>query len=128
MPAYSDIKVGDIAEKSMDVTEEVVRGFAAISGDYNPVHLDESYATTTVFGHRVAHGIISMALISSIFGTILPGEGTIYLSQTITFHKPIFLNERVTGKVEVKDKNNRSKKIRFLTHVYKADGHIALSG
>jgi 3-hydroxybutyryl-CoA dehydratase len=128
MPVYADIKVGDVAELSMDVTEELVRNFAALSGDYNPVHLDENYASASIFGHRVAHGVISAALISTILGTCLPGEGTIYLSQTLEFRKPVFLNERVTGKVEVKDKNNRSKKIRLLTTVYKSDGQIALSG
>jgi 3-hydroxybutyryl-CoA dehydratase len=110
------------------VTEELVRNFAALSGDFNPVHLDESYATATVFGHRVAHGVISASLISTVLGTCLPGEGTIYLSQTLDFRKPVFLNETITAKVEVKDKNNRAKKIRLLTTVYKADGQIALSG
>ncbi|MDR2421776.1 MAG: MaoC family dehydratase [Deltaproteobacteria bacterium] len=128
MPAYEEIKVGDVAEKSLVVTEQLVRDFAALSGDYNPVHLDEGYATATVFGHRVAHGVISAALLSTVLGTMLPGEGTIYLSQSLEFRKPVFLNENVTAKVEVKDKNNRSKKIRLLTTVYKADGQMALSG
>ncbi|MDR2140783.1 MAG: MaoC family dehydratase [Deltaproteobacteria bacterium] len=128
MPAYEEIKIGDVAEKSLLVSEGVVRDFAALSGDNNPVHLDENYASATIFGHRVAHGVISAALISTVLGTILPGEGTIYLSQTLEFRKPVFLNETVTAKVEVKDKNNRSKKIRLITTVFKADGQIALSG
>jgi 3-hydroxybutyryl-CoA dehydratase len=128
MPSYEEIKPGDVAEKSVVVTEELVRNFANLSGDFNPVHLDENYAQATIFGHRVAHGVISASLISTILGTCLPGEGTIYLSQTLEFRKPVFLNETVTGKVEVKDKNNHSKKIRLLTTVYKADGQIALSG
>ncbi|MDR1086028.1 MAG: MaoC family dehydratase [Deltaproteobacteria bacterium] len=128
MPAYADIKVGDAAEKGMLVTDELVRNFAALSGDFNPVHLDQNYASATVFGHRVAHGVISAALISTVLGTCLPGEGTIYLSQTLNFRKPVFIDEHITAKVEVMDKNNRSKKIRLVTTVYKADGQIALSG
>jgi 3-hydroxybutyryl-CoA dehydratase len=128
MPAYDEIKVGTVAEKSLLVTDELVRSFAALSGDFNPVHLDAGYASSTVFGHRIAHGIISAALISTLLGTILPGEGTIYLSQTLNFRKPVFIDEVITAKAEVMDKNNRSKKIRLITTVYKADGQIALSG
>jgi 3-hydroxybutyryl-CoA dehydratase len=128
MPAYEEIRLGDVAEKSMVVTEELVRDFATLSGDFNRVHLDENYASATIFGHRVAHGVISAALISTVLGTCLPGEGTIYLSQTLEFRKPVFLNETITAKVEVKDKNNRSKKIRLVTTVRKADGQLALSG
>ncbi|MDR1870967.1 MAG: MaoC family dehydratase [Deltaproteobacteria bacterium] len=128
MPSFTEIRIGDVAEKSLLVSEKFVQDFAALTGDDNPVHLDEKYAATSFFGQRVAHGVISASLISTVLGTLLPGEGTIYLSQTLEFRKPVFLNETVTVKVAVKEKNERTKRVKLTTTATKGDGQVVLTG
>jgi acyl dehydratase len=95
------ISVGDTAELSRTITDEDVRAFAELTGDYNPVHLDEAYASRTRFKRRVAHGMMSASLISSVLANKLPGEGTVYLSQSLKFVAPVYLDDTVTARVHV---------------------------
>ena len=96
------LNVGDAAEISKTVTEEDVRVFAELTGDRNPVHLDEEYAAGTRFGRRIAHGMLGASLISAVLANELPGRGTVYLSQTLRFTAPVFLGDTVTARVVVK--------------------------
>jgi 3-hydroxybutyryl-CoA dehydratase len=96
------LSVGDAAEISRTVTEEDVRAFAELTGDHNPVHLDEEYAAGTRFGRRIAHGMLGASLISAVLANELPGRGTVYLSQTLRFTAPVFLGDTVTARVVVK--------------------------
>ncbi len=96
------LSVGDAAEMSKTVTEEDVRVFAELTGDRNPVHLDEEYAAGTRFGRRIAHGMLGASLISAVLANELPGRGTVYLSQTLRFTAPVFLGDTVTARVVVK--------------------------
>jgi 3-hydroxybutyryl-CoA dehydratase len=96
------LSVGDAAEISKTVTEEDVRAFADLTGDRNPVHLDEEYAAGTRFGRRIAHGMLGASLISAVLANELPGRGTVYLSQTLRFTAPVFLGDTVTARVVVK--------------------------
>jgi 3-hydroxybutyryl-CoA dehydratase len=96
------LSVGDAAEVSKIVTEEDVRAFAELTGDRNPVHLDEEYAAGTRFGRRIAHGMLGASLISAVLANELPGRGTVYLSQTLRFTAPVFLGDTVTARVVVK--------------------------
>jgi acyl dehydratase len=96
------LSVGDSAEMSKTVTEEDVRAFAELTGDRNPVHLDEEYAAGTRFGRRIAHGMLGASLISAVLANELPGRGTVYLSQTLRFTAPVFLGDTVTAHVVVK--------------------------
>ena len=96
------LKVGDAAEVSKTITDDDVRAFAELTGDRNPVHLDESYASTTRFGRRIAHGMLGASLISTVLASELPGRGTIYLSQTLRFTAPVYLGDTVTARVTVK--------------------------
>ncbi len=91
-----DWKVGDSATYSKTITEADVLLFAALSGDINPVHLDEEYARTTRFGKRIAHGLLVAGLISTVIGTKIPGPGAIYAGQTLRFRRPVFLNDTIT--------------------------------
>jgi len=93
--------VGQKASFSKKITESDVATFAEISGDKNPVHLDENYAKQTRFGKRIAHGALSVGLISAVLGNILPGHGTVYMSQTIKFTKPVFFDDLITANVEI---------------------------
>lgn len=93
--------VGDTAELSKTITDEDVRVFADLTGDHNPVHLDDSYASGTRFKRRVAHGMLTASLISSVLANKLPGEGTVYLSQSLKFVAPVYLDDTVTARVTV---------------------------
>jgi len=94
-------KPGDTASLSKTVRDEDIRAFAELSGDFNPVHIDDEFARTTRFGRRIAHGMLVASLISTVLGTKLPGQGAIYLSQTLKFLAPIFPGDTVTAKVTV---------------------------
>jgi len=96
------LKVGDSAEVSKTIADEDVRAFAELTGDRNPVHLDEEYAAATRFGRRIAHGMFAASLISAVLANELPGRGTVYLSQTLKFTAPVFLGDTVTARVTVK--------------------------
>lgn len=93
--------VGQKGSFSKTITERDVTTFAEISGDKNPVHLDENYARQTRFGKRIAHGTLSMGLISAVLGNILPGHGTVYMSQLIKFTKPVYFDDTITVTVVI---------------------------
>lgn len=95
------LRVGDTAEFSKTITDEDVNAFADLTGDHNPVHLDDSYASGTRFGRRIAHGMLTASLISSVLANRLPGRGTVYLSQSLKFVAPVYLDDTVTARVTV---------------------------
>jgi 3-hydroxybutyryl-CoA dehydratase len=95
------LKIGESAANSFTVSDEIVRGFAELTGDRNPVHLDDGFAQSTRFGRRIAHGMIAASQISAVIGNTLPGPGTIYLSQSLQFVAPVFVGDIVTTKVTV---------------------------
>src|SRR5580765_3286966 len=92
-----DINIGDRFLISREVTDEVIRQFAEVSGDFNPIHLDEEFAKSTRFGKRIAHGMLSGAFISAVLGNEFKDLKTIYLSQTMKFTAPVFINDTVTA-------------------------------
>lgn len=96
-----DIKIGDKFQTERLVTDEVVRKFADVSGDYNPIHLDEEFAKTTRFGKRIAHGMLSGAFISAVLGYEFKERKIVYLSQTMKFTAPVFLGDTVTASATV---------------------------
>ena len=98
---YMKLKIGDTASISKKITEKEILAFAELSGDNNPVHLDEGFAEKTRFGQRIAHGMLGASLISAVLGTALPGSGSIYLSQILHFIGPIYLDDTVTARVTV---------------------------
>jgi 3-hydroxybutyryl-CoA dehydratase len=95
------VKVGDTACLTRKVTDADIRTFAELTGDHNPIHLDDDFAVTTRFGQRIAHGMFGGSLISSVIGNELPGTGSIYLSQTFKFLAPVYLGDTVTASVTV---------------------------
>ncbi|MEP6923023.1 MAG: MaoC family dehydratase [Pyrinomonadaceae bacterium] len=96
-----DLQIGDKFSTSRQITDAVVRAFADLSGDYNPIHLDEEFAKTTQFGRRIAHGMISGALISAVLGYEFKERKVVYLSQTLKFTAPVFLDDTVTATATV---------------------------
>jgi len=95
------LQVGETASLSKTITDDDIKAFAELTGDHNPVHLDDSFAQTTKFGRRIAHGMLSASLISALLANRLPGEGTVYLSQTLRFVAPVYPNDTVTARVTV---------------------------
>ena len=96
-----NLEVGDTASVTRKVTDADIRAFAELSGDHNPIHLDDGYAATTRFGQRIAHGMFGASLISAVIGNDLPGTGSIYLGQTLKFLAPVYLGDTVTARVTV---------------------------
>jgi 3-hydroxybutyryl-CoA dehydratase len=94
---------GDKASRTTTITDEMIRAFADLTGDANPVHLDDAYAAGTRFGRRIAHGMIAAGLISAALANDLPGPGTVYLSQTLQFKAPVYPGDTITTTVEVKN-------------------------
>ncbi|HUZ84822.1 MAG TPA: MaoC family dehydratase [Gaiellales bacterium] len=101
------VRVGDRAERTVLVDAAAIAAFADVSGDRNPVHLDERYAASTRFGGTVAHGMLTAALVSALLGTELPGPGTVYLGQELRFRAPVRPGERLRCEVEVTDVDAR---------------------
>ena len=96
-----NLKIGDTFSTSRLVTDELIRKFADVSGDYNPIHLDEEFAKTTRFGKRIAHGMLSGAFISAVLGNEFKERKIVYLSQTMKFTAPVFLDDTVTATATV---------------------------
>ena len=95
------LKIGDSASIIKRFVEEDILIFSELSQDKNPIHLDSNFASKTNFGRKIVHGMLIASLFSGLLGEKLPGKGTIYLGQTITFIKPVFINEEVTASVEI---------------------------
>lgn len=95
-------KVGDSAETTKKITEADIQAFAEVTGDHNPIHLDDEFAKSTRFGRRIAHGMLTASLISSVLANKLPGEGSVYLGQSLQFVAPVFPGDEVTVRITVK--------------------------
>lgn len=109
-------------------TEEEVLKFAELTGDRNPIHLDENYATTTIFGHRIIHGMLAVSFISKILGMDFPGPGTIYLGQNISFKKPIKINEKIIFSLEVVKINEEKRNMVISTTCLNENNEVVISG
>jgi 3-hydroxybutyryl-CoA dehydratase len=110
---FEDLSVGQEASISNTVTADVISAFAAVSGDRNPVHVDAAYAATTMFKEPIAHGMLSAAYISAVFGMRLPGPGAIYISQTLNFKAPVKIGDTVVTTVKVAELVPEKKRAKF---------------
>jgi acyl dehydratase len=124
---YDDLTVGQSAEYSRVVSDEDVKLFAKITGDFNPVHIDEEAAAKTRFGGRIAHGMLSGGLVSAAIANKLPGEGSIYLSQTMRFTAPVRIGDTVTVSLTVLELLSK-KRVRLATVCRNQNGETVLDG
>ena len=124
---FDDLQIGMSAAYGRTVSEADILMFAGVSGDTNPVHLDEEFAASTMFGGRIAHGMLSAAFISTVFGTKLPGPGCIYLSQSLKFKAPVKVGDTVVARVTVKELNAEKRRALFDT-VCTVAGKVVLDG
>src|SRR6185369_2031164 len=121
-------KVGDTAEITRTIEQADVQAFADLTGDHNPIHVDESFAQTTRFGRRIAHGMLTASLISSVLANKLPGEGSVYLGQTLQFVAPVFPGDEITARVTVKEIRADKPILKLETLCLNQRGEVVIRG
>jgi 3-hydroxybutyryl-CoA dehydratase len=122
------LNAGDKASRTQTISDEMIRAFADLTGDTNPVHLDDAYASTTRFGRRIAHGMIAAGLISATLANDLPGPGTVYLSQTLQFKSPVFPGDTIMATVEVKSVRPDKPIVTLKTICTNQENKVVLEG
>lgn len=125
---FSKFQVGYKDSFTREVTAETINSFVDVSGDVNPIHVNEDYAKTTRFGQRIAHGIIGASFISSLVGMKMPGIGAIYCSQSLKFKGPVFIGDTLTVEGEVIARDDERNRITIRTDVINQDGKIVTTG
>jgi len=125
---YHEIKIGQTATYTKAVTEQDIQLFSIVSGDVNPVHLDEEYAATTMFKGRIAHGMLTGAFISAALALELPGPGTIYLGQSLRFKLPVKIDDEITVTLEVIKKRDDRKFVTLSCVAVNQKGKVVVSG
>src|ERR1044072_729727 len=120
--------VGDTAEITRAIEQSDIQAFADVTGDHNPVHVDEAFAQTTRFGRRIAHGMLTASLISSVLANKLPGEGSVYLSQTLQFVAPVFPGDEITARVTVKEIRENKPILKLETICINQRDEIVIRG
>jgi len=126
--SIDELKVGDSAQISKTISENDVYDFARVIGDFNPLHTDQSYAEKTIFKGRIAHGALSIGLLSTVMGNILPGHGTIYLSHEIKFLAPVRIGDTVTARVEIIELVPEKNRVKIKTTCTNQNGKIVADG
>lgn len=122
------MKIGDTFTVQKEVTDELVRKFADVSGDYNPIHLDEEFAAGTRFGKRIAHGMLGASFISAVLGYELRDYKVIYLSQSLKFLAPVYLGDTVTAKVVVREIREDKNIVTSETTCENQHGETVITG
>ena len=125
--AIEDIEIGMEVSYSQTITDEDIRLFSKVSGDRNPIHLDEEYAKKSRYKKRIAHGLMSASYFSALFGTKIPGEGCVYVAQSLQFKRAVYIDDIVTATVIVK-KIDLSKKRVFFDTICKVKNKIVIEG
>ena len=128
MATIEGLRVGDAAEMAKTVTESDIALFAGVTGDFNPVHVDAVAAEGSMFGGRIAHGMLSAGFISAVLGMRLPGPGSVYLSQTLRFTKPVRIGDTVTARVEVVEVIAAKRRVRLATTCRNQRGETVVDG
>ena len=123
----NEIKIGMSESYSQTISEADVKAYAGISGDRNPVHMDEEYAEKSRYKKRIAHGMISSSFFSALFGTKLPGPGCVYVHQSLNFKRPVYIGDTVTAIVTVTKVDDIKSRVFFDT-VCKVKNKIVIDG
>ena len=124
---FEDLELGMEASHEKTVSEDDIASFAEVSGDYNPVHMDEDYAAGTFFKSRIAHGMLTASFISTVLGTRLPGPGCIYLSQNLRFLAPVRIGDTVKALARVASLDMTKRRAQFACHC-EVNGKIVVEG
>ena len=124
----SDLYIGQEERMSAQFSMEKVKAFANITGDFNPIHLDPVYAAQTIFKENIVHGFLVASLFSTILGTKMPGEGSIYVKQNMKFVKPVYIDDTVTAVVSITDINFEKQLVTLNTTCHNQDGVVVIEG
>jgi acyl dehydratase len=124
----SDFQVGESASLERTIDDAMIRRFADVTGDHNPIHLDDDYAKASFFEGRIAHGMLVASLISEVLGTTLPGPGTIYLGQQLNFRAPVRPGDTVTVRAEIVAFDKERSRITMSTRVTNQRGEVVIDG
>lgn len=125
---YEDIQIGDTAVFSKTITDYDIYQFAGLTGDFNPMHIDNEFAKGTFFKERIAHGLLTGSFISTVLGMKLPGPNSIYLSQNFKFLAPVKIGDTVKATVEVTEKRDDKKIIKLITKVFNQRMEMVVDG
>ena len=125
---FEDLRIGMFEEVGKTITEADIVNYAGLSLDINPIHLNNEYAKNSIFKERIAHGMLTSGLISAVLGTKLPGEGSIYLSQTLKFISPVKIGDTITAKAEIIDINPEKKIMTIKTTCINQNKNIVIDG
>lgn len=125
---FDEICIGDTATFTKTLKESDLTLFAAVSGDTNPLHLDEEYAKTSSFGERIAHGMWTGSLISAAIANKLPGPGSVYLGQSFTFKRPVKIDDTIEVTLEIKEKIAKRKRLLITCKATNQHKQIVLTG
>ncbi len=128
MKDIKEYKIGDKAISVREITDIDVNSFAKLSGDNNPIHLDEEFAFNSIFKQRIAHGMFISSFISALIATELPGQGTIYLKQSLSFKAPAYLGETIITEVEIVEINEDKNSMLLKTTCSTAESKIVILG
>ena len=118
---FDSFAIDQFVEIEKEVTPQDVQLFADVTGDNNPVHLDDAFAKQTQFGRTIAHGMLSAGFISAAIGTRLPGPGCIYLEQSLKFKAPVFVGEKILTRITITDINTRRRRLTLKTECFSLD-------
>lgn len=130
MESYTmrELEIGQSASLTRTITEEDVYVFAEFTEDLNPIHLDEAFAKTTKFGKRIAHGLLVSTMIGSVLGQQLPGNGSVYVSQTLNFKAPVFIDDTITCTLTITGKDVERNRLTLSAVSINQDGVVVLDG
>ena len=126
--SIDQLQVGETAEFAKTVTETDIYLYAGVSGDFNPAHVNEVYASNTFFKTRIAHGMLAAGFISATLANQLPGPGTIYLKQDLSFRAPVRIGDTITAQVEILELNVEKNRVKLKTTCTNQEGVVVLSG
>ena len=128
LTTFDDLKIGQKASLTKTITEEDLSHFIAITGDQNPLHIDESFAEQTFFGQRIAHGMLSASLFSTLVGMHIPGIGAIYKSQTLEFLLPVFIGDTLCAWFEIFKIDQKKEEIVIKSWIENQNGKNVIEG
>lgn len=123
-----EMHVGEQAFITKTIQEKDVETFGHITGDYNPAHFDEAYASTTMFKKRIAHGMLIGSLFSPVLGLQLPGPGVIYVSQSLKFTRPVYFQDTITATVTVSNINTEKNRVTLTCEAHNQEGELVIKG
>ena len=126
--SINELLIGDTVNHKKIITEKDIEMFGEITGDYNPAHFDEEYASKTIFRKRIAHGMLIGSLFSKLLGTDLPGAGSIYISQTLRFRRPVYFGDEIKAEVTVKEINIEKNRVKFDCIAYNQNNEKVVIG